>query len=64
MVLEKVNGSFLDAFKNEDFDKAFEKLMKFNNYSMWGYLTTIFKLEDLGEYYDPKIGKKASSFTV
>lgn len=57
-VLEKVNGPFMDAFKNEDFDKAFDKLMKFDNYSMWGYLTNVFKLEDLGEYYDPKMGEK------
>ncbi|WP_299764583.1 FAD-dependent oxidoreductase [uncultured Dokdonia sp.] len=58
MVLEKVNGPFMDAFRDEDFDKAFEKLMKFDNYSMWGYLTNVFKLEDLEEYYDPKMGKK------
>jgi monoamine oxidase len=58
MVLEKVNGPFLDAFINDDFETALNKLLKFDNHSMWSYLTNVFKLEDLGEYYDHKMGKK------
>lgn len=57
MVLDKVNQPFIDVI-NESFDKGFKKLMKYDNYSMWAYLTNVFTLGDLEEYYDPKMGKK------
>lgn len=65
MVLDKVNGPFLAALQ-ESFDKGFAMLMKYDNYSMWGYLTNVFTLGDLGEYYQPAMGAKTDflSFNV
>ncbi|MEL6668845.1 MAG: FAD-dependent oxidoreductase [Bacteroidota bacterium] len=57
-ILDKVNEPFLKKI-NQSFDKGFKHLMKFDNYSMWAYLTNVFKLGDLGEYYDPAMGKKS-----
>lgn len=54
-ILDKVNGPFLDAL-DESFNKGFVKLMKYDNYSMWGYLTNVFTLGDLEEYYQPEMG--------
>ena len=33
-------------------------LMKYDHYSMWAYLTNVFTLGELEEYYDPKMGEK------
>ncbi|WP_052158232.1 flavin monoamine oxidase family protein [Lacinutrix jangbogonensis] len=57
-VLDKVNEPFLEAI-NKSFSKGFKKLMKYDNYSMWAYLTNVFTLGDLGEYYDPEMGEKS-----
>ncbi len=56
-VLDKVNGPFLDAL-DDSFSKGFAKLMKYDNYSMWGYLTNVFTLGDLEEYYQPEMGAR------
>ena len=56
-ILDKVNEPFITAINNS-FAKGFKKLMKFDNYSMWAYLTNVFTLGDLEEYYDPKMGNK------
>ncbi len=56
-VLDKVNGPFLAAL-DQSFEKGFAMLMKYDNYSMWAYLTNVFTLGDLGEYYLPEMGKK------
>ncbi len=57
MVLDQVNGPFLKAF-DQSFANGFELLMQFDQYSMWDYLTTQFKLGDMGEYYNPAMGPK------
>lgn len=59
-VLDKVNGPFLDAL-DDSFSKGFAKLMKYDNYSMWGFLTNVFTLEDLEEYYQPAMGAKCEN---
>ncbi|WP_431825166.1 FAD-dependent oxidoreductase [Burkholderia sp. F1] len=56
-VLDKVNEPFLKAI-NRSFAEGFELLMQFDQYSMWDYLTTQFRLGDLAEYYDPAMGAK------
>ncbi|GBF53347.1 amine oxidase [Microcystis sp. 0824] len=56
-VLDQVNKPFLDAI-NRSFAEGFELLMQFDQYSMWDYLTTQFRLGDMGEYYDPQMGTK------
>ena len=56
-ILDKVNEPFITAI-NDSFDKGFEKLIQFDNYSMWAYLTNVFTLGDLEEYYNPAMGKK------
>ena len=56
-ILDKVNDPFLKKI-NRSFEEGFEYLMKFDNYSMWAYLTNVFTLGDLGEYYNPKMGKR------
>ncbi|XXT23993.1 FAD-dependent oxidoreductase [Sorangium sp. So ce429] len=58
VVLEQVNAPFLAAF-NRSFAEGFELLMQFDQYSMWDYLTTQFRLGDLGAYYDPAMGGKS-----
>ncbi len=55
-VLDKVNQPFIDVI-SDNFEKGFEKVMEYDNYSMWAYLTNVFTLEKLGEYYDPLMGK-------
>lgn len=57
-VLDKVNNPFIKAISTS-FSKGFKKLMKYDNYSMWAYLTNVFTLGDLGKYYNPKMGKKS-----
>jgi len=57
-ILDKVNDPFIDLI-NESFEKGFEELMKYDNYSMWAYLTNVFTLGDLGEYYNPEMGDKS-----
>ena len=61
-ILEMVNGPFLTKI-NESFEKGFKYLMKFDNYSMWAYLTNVFTLGELGEYYNPKMGKKSDKLS-
>lgn len=61
-ILDKVNGPFL-AKIDASFQEGFAYLMKFDNYSMWGYLTNVFTLGDLEEYYDPKMGKKSENLS-
>lgn len=61
-ILDMVNGPFLDKI-NESFEKGFKYLMKFDNYSMWAYLTNVFTLGQLGDYYDPKMGKKSDNLS-
>ncbi len=56
-ILDKVNEPFITAI-NQSFSKGFKKLMKFDNFSMWAYLTNVFTLGDLGEYYNPEMGAK------
>ncbi|KAF9980909.1 hypothetical protein BGZ65_004529, partial [Modicella reniformis] len=57
-VLDQLNAPFLAAI-NRSFAEGFELLMQFDEYSMWDYLTTQFRLGDLGEYYDPAMGRKS-----
>ena len=57
MVLDQVNAPFLAAI-NRSFAEGFELLMQFDQYSMWDYLTTQFRLGDLGDFYDPAMGAK------
>lgn len=57
-ILDKVNGPFMERI-TKSFEKGFKYLMKFDNYSMWAYLTNVFTLGDLEEYYNPKMGKKS-----
>lgn len=57
-VLAKVNQPFIDAI-NVSFASGFDKMMQFDQYSMWDYLTTVFTLGELGEYYDPRMGAKS-----
>ena len=56
MVLDKVNERFLKKI-DESFEEGFKMLMEYDHYSMWGYLTNEFTLEQLEEYYDPTQGK-------
>lgn len=57
-ILDKVNNPFIKAI-NESFSKGFKKLIKYDNFSMWAYLTNVFTLGDLDEYYNPEMGKKS-----
>lgn len=57
-ILDKVNQPFLDAFDGS-FAAGFALLMQYDQYSMWDYLTTVFTLGDLGEFYDPAMGAKS-----
>ena len=58
MVLEQVNQPFLDAI-NRSFAEGFALMMQYDQYSMWDYLTTVFTLGDMKEYYDPAMGAKS-----
>ncbi|MDA9774414.1 FAD-dependent oxidoreductase [Saprospiraceae bacterium] len=54
-ILDMVNGPFIEKI-NKSFSEGFAKLMKFDNYSMWAYLTNVFTLGDLGDYYQEAMG--------
>lgn len=56
-VFGQVVGKFVDQL-GKSFEKGFRELMKYDQYSMWSYLTTVFTLGDLGEYYSPELGNK------
>jgi monoamine oxidase len=60
MILDKVNDPFITAI-NKSFSIGFAKLMKYDNYSMWAYLTNVFTLGDLEEYYDPAMGARCEN---
>lgn len=57
MVLDQVNTPFIDAINNS-FSEGFALMMQYGQYSMWSYLSTVFTLGDMGEYYDPAMGAK------
>ncbi len=57
-ILDMVNNPFLEAI-NKSFESGFALLMQYDQYSMWDYLTTIFTLGDMNEYYDPAMGAKS-----
>lgn len=57
-IFGQVVGKFVDGLSTS-FAAGFSSLMKFDQYSMWSYLTTVFTLNDLGEYYDPALGGKS-----
>ncbi len=61
-ILDKVIDPFLKAI-DKSFELGFKKLMKYDHYSMWAYLTNVFTLGQLGEYYDPKMGKKSDTLS-
>lgn len=61
-VLDMVNDKFIKAI-NESFEKGFALLMEYDNYSMWGYLTNVFTLEQMGPYYDPAMGAKTDNLS-
>lgn len=58
MVLEMVNTPFINAINNS-FAEGFAMMMQYDQHSMWDYLTNVFTLGDLGEYYDPAMGAKS-----
>ncbi len=62
MVLDKVNERFIAAIKRS-FAEGFKLLSNFDNHSMWSYLTNVFTLEQLGEYYNPEMGKKTDNLS-
>ena len=62
VILEKVNQKYLDAF-DESFAKGFELLMQHDNHSMWSYLTNVFTLGELEDYYQPAMGKKTDNLS-
>lgn len=57
-IFGQVIGKFVTELSNS-FEAGFSSLMQFDQYSMWAYLTTVFTLGDLGEYYDPAFGGKS-----
>ncbi len=57
MILDVILTPFINSI-NDNFEKGFTKLMQFDQYSMWSYLTNYFTLGDLGEYYNADMGKK------
>ncbi|SFU84228.1 FAD-dependent oxidoreductase [Pseudoduganella namucuonensis] len=57
-ILGQVNQPFIDAI-NRSFAEGFAMLMEYDQYSMWDYLTTVFTLGDLQQYYDPAMGAKS-----
>jgi monoamine oxidase len=60
LALSIVMTPFIDMI-NKSFEEGFKELMKYDEYSMWGYLTTVFKLKDMGVYYDPEMGNPEDS---
>jgi monoamine oxidase len=57
-ILDQVNQPFLDAI-NSSFSEGFALMMQYDRYSMWDYLTTVFTLGDMKEFYDPAMGAKS-----
>lgn len=57
-ILDVVNDQFIPKIE-KSFEEGFEYLLNYDNYSMWTYLTNKFTLEQLGEYYNPEMGKKS-----
>ncbi len=60
MIMDMVNTPFIDAI-NKNFEKGFEMLMQYDEYSMWSYLTNVFTLGQLGEYYQEEMGPKKAN---
>jgi monoamine oxidase len=60
MIMDMVNTPFINAI-NKNFEKGFEMLMQYDEYSMWGYLTNVFTLGQLGEYYQEEMGPKKAN---
>lgn len=58
MVLEMVNTPFINAINNS-FAEGFALMMQYDQHSMWDYLTNVFTLGDLQQYYDPAMGAKS-----
>jgi monoamine oxidase len=58
IVLDMVNKPFIDAI-NRSFSEGFAMMMQYDQYSMWDYLTTVFTLGDMGDYYDPAMGARS-----
>jgi monoamine oxidase len=58
MVLEMVNTPFIEAINNS-FAEGFALMMQYDQHSMWDYLTNVFTLGDLQQYYDPAMGAKS-----
>lgn len=61
-VIEVVNDQFIPDIV-ADFDKGFKKLLNYDSYSMWAYLTKFFTLGDLGDYYVPAMGPKDANLS-
>jgi hypothetical protein len=59
-VFGKVIGKFVGQLSSS-FAAGFNALMRYDKYSMWSYLTTVFTLGDLEEYYDPSLGGKSDA---
>ena len=57
-VLEKVNTPFINAINNS-FAEGLTLMMQYDQHSMWDYLTNVFTLGDMEEYYDPAMGAKS-----
>lgn len=56
-IMNQIDAPFVNALK-DSFETGFQKLMQFDRYSMWGYLTTVFTLGDLRQYYRPELGAR------
>ncbi len=57
-VFGEVIGQFVNNLSNS-FAEGFNRLLEKDQYSMWAYLTTVFTLGDLGNFYDPELGQKS-----
>ncbi|WP_426172713.1 FAD-dependent oxidoreductase [Massilia sp. TWR1-2-2] len=57
-VLQQVNKPFLAAI-NASFAEGFAAMMQYDQYSMWDYLTTVFTVGDMQQFYDPAMGAKS-----
>jgi monoamine oxidase len=59
--INQVFGQVISKFVKQlssSFAAGFNALMRYDKYSMWSYLTTVFTLGDLEDYYDPALGGK------
>lgn len=57
-VMDVVLDPFIEAL-NVSFASGFDQLLRYDEYSMWAYLTQVFTLGDLQSYYDPSMGAKS-----